>query len=133
LRRLIRDSEKALHLREYTEMVDGVFHRYQEVAVVRNDKMHKESSPIPFSTCEDFNILAAVQIGDRIEPAGETVGELRDMAEAYREQNFMQTVLAEQADKSTLIEDYHKFNEMKRQLTKTHSRTINSLRSYANG
>lgn len=126
---MIKDGELALHLREYDDIENDVLVRKQEIAVIRNDKLHKESEIIPNSTCPPFNIMAGFEEGGRI-TSEDTAGDLREMANAHRESMFMESMLAEKAENSTLIEDLYKFNEMQRHINKTHSRTIRSLLAY---
>lgn len=129
----VRDGELALHLYEYDEMVNGTLVRYQEVAVPHKDSVcrHVEIlGPSAAYTCGPVRILAAIDNGERITPSGDTAGELREIADEYRASRFMDERLAEAAGNSTLVEDYHKVNEMKRTLLKQNARTIKSIAQY---
>lgn len=130
----VKDGELALHLYEYDEMVNGTLVRYQEIAVGHKGKLCKHVEilgPSAAYTCGPVRILAAIETGEgRIEPAGDTVGDLREIANEYRASKFIDEQLAERSANSTLVEDWHKVNEMKRDFVKSRGRSLRSLIDY---
>ena len=129
----VKDGELALHLYEYDEMINGTLIRYQEIATGHKGKLCKHVEilgPSAAYNCGPVRILAAIETNGKIAPAGDTAGDLREIAQEYRESGFITEQLAERAGNSTLVEDWHKVNEMKRQLVKTSSRTVASLAQY---
>lgn len=129
----VKDGELALHLYEYDVMVDGTLVRCQEIAVGHKNKVCKHTEilgPSAAYSCGPVRILAALEGDGKIEFAGDTAGDLREIADEYRASKFMDEVLAERQANSTLVEDWHKVNEMKRDILRKNSRTIKSLAQY---
>lgn len=130
----VKDGELAFHLNEYDEMNDGTAIRWQEIMVLHKNKPCRHFEPLGPSTAYSagpIKILATVMTDHKIELAGDTAGDLRAHADTFRASNFMSEVQAEKAEKSTLLEDFHKFHEMKRKLAQTHSRSIKNLQENA--
>ena len=129
----IKDGELAFHLQEFDEFDDGLLVRWQEVAVLHNGRPCSHYEPLGPSMsfrCGPVKILATVATDKKIEFAGDTAGDLREHANRFRTSGFMEEVIAERQDKSTLYEDWLKFREMKKALTKQRSRTLRALKGY---
>lgn len=149
----VQDGELAFHLQEFDEFSDGLLVRWQEVMVLHQGacchlgfdpekkralwssgshpcKHYEPLGPSMAFKCGPVRVLATVTDGTRVKFAGDTAGDLRGIAESYRMSGFMEEVLEEKAENSTLFNDWVKFREMKKQLARTHSRTLQSLRGY---
>lgn len=132
----MKDGELAFHLYEYDDVEEGKLVRWQEIAVLHNGKPCRHYEPLGPSlafTCGPVKVLATVQTDRKIELAGDTAGDLRAHADNFRTSGFMEEVIAEKRDKSTLYQDWLDFREMKKALMKRRSRTLQSLKGYTSG
>lgn len=123
----VPDGEMAFHLEEFDELDGDLLVRWQEIMVLHYGRPCKHVEPLGPSMayqCGPVKILATVTDGRKIQMAGDTAGDLREHADRYRESNFMKEILDERKENSTLFEDYVKFREMRKQILKTHSRTV---------
>lgn len=127
----VPDGEKVLHLYEYDTMTDQMLVRWQEIAAIHNDRVCKHLTimgPSQAFTCGPIKALATtISSNGKLEPVGDTAGDLRELADAYRESKRAESIIDEKRERSTLIEQWHRFNEMKQHIAKTHARTIRNL------
>lgn len=123
-------EEYAYYLKEYDELDEAgqVLNRYQELAVVRDDKL--VAFPRVMGKTEDFPLAQPLFIFAAFE---HTCDELMDIANALREDSRLDELLAEREGTSTLMRDYLDSYEMRKSINRSHARTLRNLKEQTNG
>lgn len=122
-----QDRELALHLEEFDDVRGGRLVRLQAIGVIRNDEpaifIEALGGSEKFPGAMPFKILSALQ---------DSVAELRDLANEYRENKFMVEALRERAETSTLLEDMYADREQRAAFAKQNARTLTLLKDWTN-